>query len=147
MRYYSYNELIKDLRHLSKKLENQKIDAILALSRGGLTAAHLLAEKFKIKMLFAMNVMHYKNQKKLDEVVIYNVPDLKDTKNILVVDEIIDSGETMQEVMRILNEKYQDKTFQTLALFQKKDACFKADFWAQTTDEWIEFCWEKDLND
>ncbi len=145
MRYYSYDELIKDLRQLVKDLKGEKIDAILALSRGGLTVGHLLAEHFNIKMLFAMNVLHYQDHTKLDDVIIYNIPDLKGAKNVLIVDEIIDSGETMREVTKILNKEYLYANFKTLAVFQKQDAVYKADFWAQTTSEWIEFFWEKDL--
>ncbi|MCV6608659.1 MAG: phosphoribosyltransferase family protein [Campylobacterales bacterium] len=140
--FYSYDELIKDLKILTKDLGDYKPDAIIALSRGGVTIGHFLAEYFDIRTLYTMNTIHYDGQKKMDEVIIYNIPDIKDAKKVLIVDEIIDSGETIQEVMKVLNKRHLYVDFKTLTVFQKKRAVFKADYWVKDTDKWIEFFWE-----
>jgi xanthine phosphoribosyltransferase len=145
LKHYSYEDLIKDLKLLTKDLKGYIPDAIIAMSRGGVIIGHLLAEYFDIRTLYTMNTVHYDGQKKLDDVIIYNVPDIKDAKNVLIVDEIIDSGETMAEVMKVLDKKYLYVDFKTLTVFQKKSAIFKADYWVKDTDEWIEFFWEKAL--
>lgn len=147
MKYYSYEDLIKDLKVLIKDLNGYKPEAIIAMSRGGVTIGHLLSEHFDIRTLYTMNTLHYDGQKKLDDVVIYNIPDIKDAKNVLIVDEIVDSGETMVEVMKVLKKEYLYANFKTLTVFQKRDAIFRADYWVKDTSEWIEFFWEKDLRD
>ncbi len=139
--------MIRDLKILIKELRGYKPDAIIAMSRGGVTIGHLLSEHFDIRTLYTMNTLHYDGQKKLDDVLIYNVPDLKQAKKVLIVDEIVDSGETMVEVMKLLKQRYLYVDFKTLTIFQKKDAIFTADHWVKDTSEWIEFFWEKDLLD
>lgn len=143
--FYPYDELIKDLKTLTQDLKEYRPDAIIAMSRGGVIIGHLLAEYFDIRTLYAMNTVHYFREKKLDDVIIYNVPDIKEAKNVLIVDEIIDSGETMGEVMKVLDDKYPKVNFKTLTVFQKKTAAFQADFWLKDTDRWIVFFWETAL--
>ncbi len=140
--FYSYEEMITDLKVLTGDLDGYKPDAIIAMSRGGVTIGHLLAEYFDIRTLYTMNTVHYDGEKKMDDVIIYNIPDIKEAKNVLIVDEIIDSGETMEEVMKVLHNKYSSVDFKTLTIFQKKSAVFQADYWLKDTDKWIVFFWE-----
>ena len=58
-----------------------------------------------------LNSIHYEGQKKLDTFNIFNIPDLSNAKKVLIIDDIIDSGETMQEILIILNDKYPNIEF------------------------------------
>jgi hypoxanthine phosphoribosyltransferase len=68
---------------------------------------------------------------------------LEKHREILIVDDISDSGETFLEVIKKLKDKYPDKNFKSLAIFYKPSSKFKPDFYFHKTDEWIEFFWEK----
>ena len=139
MRNYTYDNFRDDLQ----KLSIPKPDVILAIARGGLTLAHHLAEIFDIREVFTINAVSYEKTQKKETIDIFNIPNLHGYKNILIVDDISDSGETFKEVLKTLKEKYQDLNFKTLAIFYKPSSKFKPDFYFQETNEWIRFFWEK----
>jgi xanthine phosphoribosyltransferase len=146
MRYYGYEEFILDMRRLKLQLAEQKIDAIVFALRGGATMAHILSIGLDVKKVYAINADSYSCDIKLHSPKIENIPQLpEDTNRILVLDEIIDSGETMAEIVNVLKLAFPKKRFITASIFQRPTAIFKADFFIQTTDEWIDFFWEKDL--
>ena len=139
MKDYTFNDFQKDLQ----KLNITKPDAIVAIARGGLTLAHHLAEIFDIREVFAINAISYNKTQKKEKIDIFNIPNLHGYKNILIVDDISDSGDTFIEVLKILKEKYNDLSFKTLSIFYKPSSKFKPDFYFQETTEWIRFFWEK----
>ena len=145
-KYYSYNSFLQDTKTILTKLkQNYTPDAIVAIARGGVTFGHFLASGLNINSLFTINSIHYNNTKKLDTFQISNIPDLTNYKNILVVDDIIDSGETMEYILTILKTKYPNSSFKTATLFYKPTAIIKADFTLHSATKWIEFFWEKDI--
>jgi len=139
MRYYSYEEMKMDL----EKLYIKKPDAIVAIIRGGMTLAHHIAEMFDIKAVFTINASSYDKTKKLSTPKVYNIPNLKNYQNILIVDDISDSGETFIEVIKKLKEIYPAKNFESIAIFYKPTSKFKPTYYFHETNEWIEFFWEK----
>lgn len=144
LKYYGYDEFVRDLKLLIAKID-WKFDAIVAISRGGLTIAHFLGEYYKIRNVFTINAIGYEDQEKLNEVKIFNIPDLQEFRNVLVVDEIVDSGETMQKVMQKLNSF--DVKLKSAVIFVKPDAIYQPDFFVKYTNEWIDFFWTRDLYD
>ena len=146
MRYYGYDEFLSDMKALKAKLSTMQIDAIVFAIRGGASMAHLLAEGMNIKSVFALNASSYDGQQKLSRPILSNIPTLPESaKKILIVDEIVDSGETMAEITKVMRERYGDREFLSACIFQRPTAIFEADFYIQNTDEWIDFYWERDL--
>ena len=139
MRDYTYEDFKKDLNNVNIT----KPDAIVAIARGGLTLAHHLAEIFDIREVFAINAISYDKTQKKEKIDIFNIPNLHGYKNILIVDDISDSGDTFIEVLNLLKKKYPDLNFKTLSIFYKPTSKFKPDFYFKKTDEWIRFFWEK----
>lgn len=144
MVYYSYNEFINDLKELLKQIDFE-FDCILAVSRGGLTIGHFLANYYNTKNIFTVTTSYYDEKSRLDSVDVSNIPNLEQFQNILIVDEIVDTGHSAKELMNRLNSVYQDKTFKFLSIFAKDDAVFQPDFYIKKADKWIEFFWEVDL--
>ncbi len=142
--YYSYNEFIKDVKDLIKLIEPFKADTYLAIARGGLTLGHFIANATNSRRLFSLNSIHYEKDKKLDILDIFNIPNLDDAKRVLIIDDIIDSGETMQEILKVLKKLYPNIEFKVATIFYKKSASFKADFALKEAKEWIDFFWEVD---
>jgi xanthine phosphoribosyltransferase len=139
MKFYSYEELKTDL----EKIQIPKPDAIVAIIRGGMTLAHHLGEIFNIKNVYTINASSYDKTTKLSTPKVWNIPNLEKHREILIVDDISDSGETFLEVIKKLKDKYPDKNFKSLAIFYKPTSKFKPDFYFHETNEWIEFFWEK----
>lgn len=143
-RYYSCNELITDVKRLKAQID-RPIDTIVAIARGGLTLAHLLSELMGIRHTFCINTIGYKGRQKLGSVEVFNLPDLSDSKHILIVDDIVDSGDTLIEVLATLMDRYEQRYFYTAALFYKPTASIKPNWYLyEASDDWIEFFWEAD---
>ncbi|HIP60407.1 MAG TPA: phosphoribosyltransferase [Campylobacterales bacterium] len=143
MYYYKYEEFIDDVEFFYNSAKSYDPDIILAVARGGVTIGHFLAEKFKIRALYTLNSIHYDDTKKLDLVKVFNIPKLPAHKKVLVVDDIVDSGESFKEIMAQLENKYPKTIFKTGVIFYKKDAIFTADFNVREAHDWIEFFWTK----
>ena len=143
MRYYSYTEFIKDCKNLTKQLYSYEIDTIVAIARGGVTLGHFLSSGLDIRELYTINSIHYDGTTKLDHFIISNIPDLSKSSKVLIVDDIVDSGETMKEILDILSKQYPQCSFTTLSLFYKNTAVMQPDITLYEAKEWIDFFWEK----
>ena len=142
--YYPYEEFREDLKVLVQKID-QSFDAILGISRGGLCMAHMLGEYYDLREVYAINTIGYEDTEKKDSVEVFNIPDLKFAKQVLVVDDIVDSGDTLVAVLQVLNHKYPKVTFLTASIFYKKTACFLPTWYIREPHGWVEFFWSEDL--
>ncbi|MDD3344137.1 MAG: phosphoribosyltransferase family protein [Sulfurospirillaceae bacterium] len=142
MRYYSYEEFKTDVNKLAKEIKPYNPDVILAIARGGMTLGHFLSEALDMRDLYSINSIHYEETRKLDTINIFNIPDLSRAKRVVMVDDIIDSGETMIEIQRVLTQKYPDVEFKIASIFYKEKALLRPDFTAREATEWIEFFWD-----
>ena len=147
MRLYSYDEFKKDVESLAKEIkdDHDDIGAVVAIARGGLTFAHGLSEAMLLREVYSLNSRHYDVDKKLETIDVYNIPDLLHVDKILLVDDIIDSGETMIEVIKVLNRKYPHLSVISVTLFHKKDALMMSDYSPNVANEWIKFFWDYEL--
>jgi len=142
--YYPYQEFKQDLKVLTQKID-QPFDAILGIARGGLSMAQMLGEYYDLREVYTINTIGYEDTQKLQRVKVFNIPDLKSAKQVLIVDDIVDSGDTLVEVLKVLNEKYPQITFLTASIFYKKTACIKPTWYMKEPKGWIEFFWSMDL--
>jgi len=143
--YYGYEEFVADADALVHKIKDFDPDTLLAVARGGLTLGHFMAQGMDTRRLFALNSIHYDKTRKLETLEIFNVPDLSTARRVLIVDDIIDSGETLREVLRLLNEQYPQTEFRLATIFYKPTAVIEADYTLKKAHEWIDFFWEVDI--
>ena len=142
--YYSYNEFQKDLKILIKKID-KPFDTIIPIARGGFTISHLLGEYYNIREVYAMNTIGYNDTYKLDSVEIFNIPDLKKSQIALIVDDIVDSGDTLIAILKVLKERYPRVIFYSASIFYKKTAKIAPTWYVKETHDWIDFFWTTDL--
>ncbi|TLE13377.1 phosphoribosyltransferase [Helicobacter apodemus] len=143
MRYYSYESFKTDMETLVCKLDFNP-DGIVAISRGGLTMAHFLGIALDLRKIYTINAISFVN-KIQQELQVSNIPELRDNSKILIVDEIIDSGTSMERVLSILKNINPNIEFKTAVIFAKKNARIQPDYFIQEAKEWIEFFWEVDI--
>ncbi|WP_457745816.1 phosphoribosyltransferase, partial [Sulfurimonas sp.] len=98
-----------------------------------------------IREVYAINTIGYDDTLKLDEVKVFHVPDLSKAKKVLIVDDIIDSGDTLLEVLTGLKELYPEVEFCTASIFYKPTAIIEPTWWVKEPQGWIEFFWSEDL--
>ena len=144
--YYSYDMFKNDTMKLLQMCNNFDADVILAIARGGLTLSHLMSQALNKRNVFIINTISYDRKVQKDMVEIFNFPNLTGFKRVLVVDDIIDSGKTVKEVLNILKIHYPNIEFKVASLFYKDTAIIKPDYSVNKTDTWIEFFWEEDLD-
>ena len=140
--YYSYSKFIQDIKILHKKISVYNPDAIVAIARGGLTIAHFLSIKLNCRKLYTINSIGYDDNKKLDSVKIFNIPNLNNLQKVVIVDDIIDSGDTIKEILKLLKSNYPNTDFKIATIFHKKTASIQPNFYLHEATEWIDFFWE-----
>jgi xanthine phosphoribosyltransferase len=143
--YYGYDECITDCKVLLPFLKEYNPDALVSIARGGLVLGHLLSEALNTREIYSINSIHYEGTKKLDTFEIYNIPNLTRMNKVILVDDIIDSGETIVEVLKNLREKFPNCEFKVATIFYKKSALVQPDFSVKEAKNWIDFFWEVDL--
>jgi len=118
------------------KASKVEFDGILAITRGGLIPAGLLAQYLGIKIIETVGVASYDGQEQ-GETVLLKHPNV--LGNYLVVDDIADTGKTLELVKRLV-----PTSFMTAALVVKPEGREQVDFAgieaAQNT--WVTFPWE-----
>ncbi|HHH51116.1 MAG TPA: phosphoribosyltransferase [Campylobacterales bacterium] len=144
--YYPYSEFQKDLKSLIKKID-KPFDTIIPIARGGLTIAHILGEYYDIREVYAINTIGYNDTQKLDSLEVFNIPDLKNTQSALIVDDIVDSGDTLIAILELLKERYPTVIFYTASIFYKKTAKIAPTWYVHEAYNWIDFFWTTDLKD
>ncbi|MDQ7043233.1 MAG: phosphoribosyltransferase family protein [Sulfurimonas sp.] len=143
--YYSYTHFKKDINKLLGQLASSEFEVILGVARGGLCMAHCVAEGLDLRDVQSIRTELYDDTIKREEITLVANCDFKDKKRVLVVDDIADSGETLQAVMNYLEKNFQDIEFKSATLFYKKSSLYEPHYWINEANEWIEFFWEKDF--
>ena len=141
MYFYEYDEFKDDINRFCNSLGDYKPDVIVAIARGGVTFGHFLSEKLNLRGLYTLNSVHYDDTIKRDDIIICNIPDIPANAHVLVVDDIVDSGDTMSEVVQTLKKRFPQSYFKSGVIFYKKNALFQPDFKIREAKEWIHFFW------
>ncbi len=141
MFYYEIDMFYEDVQKVTNDLAEYRPDIIVAVARGGVTFGHFISEKMGVRHLYTINSIHYNGQEKLETIDLFNIPHIGKDKKVLVVDDIVDSGDSMLEVLDVLKKKYPNNTYKSAVLFYKKSACYRPDFYCREAKEWIEFFW------
>jgi len=142
--YYGYDEFRDDLEKLTQIID-WEFDTIIPIARGGLSMGQLLGEYYDIREVYSINTIGYDDTNKLESVKVFNIPDLKDAENILILDDIVDSGDTIEVVLAKFKELYPHKTFKVASIFYKPSASLQPDYGVKEAKEWIDFFWSVDL--
>ncbi len=144
MVYYPYTQFVEDVKKLVRLTDTYRPDTIVAIARGGWTLGHAYASATGNRQLMSINSILYEGDQKGRRCRIFNVPALENAAKVLVLDDIVDSGETLKEVLSLLRKRFTHATFKSGSIYYKKSAVIQPDFSLYETNEWIEFFWEKD---
>ncbi|WP_104714186.1 phosphoribosyltransferase [Helicobacter cetorum] len=146
--HYSYETFLHDSLELAKQIEQNcgVPEAIVCVMRGGMTLTHFLSLYWDLREVYGINAISYDTTNQQNALKIENIPTIKEHLNkILVVDEIVDSGNSLEAVLKVLQDKHPKKKFYSASLFQKTSAKYKANAFLKDAPEWIDFFWEVDL--
>jgi hypoxanthine phosphoribosyltransferase len=144
VKYITWEEIHKALGVLAEKiLLNGKPDVLVAIAKGGLVPGRILADFLSVDDMGFIEVKFYKTigvrgEKPYIKLAI--LPPIT-AKNILVVDDVVDSGRTMQLVVEYLSS-YKVKSTRTMTIYIKPWSSYTPDYYYEQTTKWIVFPWE-----
>lgn len=143
---YSYEDIEKLCVVISKKIEksNFKTDYILGVAVSGLIPAVIFARILNIKKIMSVSVSSYE-KKKQKELKLLIAPDksLLKGKNVLIVDDICDTGNTII-FLKDLFKTYNVKSIKCATLFLNKEhSKITPDFYGKIVNHWVGFPWDK----
>ena len=121
-------------------------DIILGIARGGLIPAGSLGYALSVKNTYVMNVEYYTDVDERLEVPTILPPYLElvdlERADILVVDDVTDTGHTLQMVHEFAVGKV--ATARTAVLYEKPRSVIKSDYVWRRTSEWVNFPWSSE---
>lgn len=148
---YSYSDFDADIWKIVKQLDNNKIDAVVGVYRGGVIPAQRLAYILECPCLY----IKWQLRDGIKEVgAVDFVANLISYcgQNVLIVDDISDSGKTFSEILGRIYE-YQAQmsteikgTVKTAALVVKEGTEFEPNFIGTRLPKdgaWVDFWWEQ----
>ena len=141
-RYICFDSIINHIDNY--KCLSNSIDCIVGIARGGVIPATMFAYKLNIKEIYFTQLSSYDKDNKqttLYEKVPLSVSHIID-KRVLFVDDIADTGHTLNHIKDFYSRYTKDSKFYTCVYKQK--STFKPDFYGEIVDDdtWVEFPWE-----
>ncbi|MFT4136226.1 phosphoribosyltransferase [Microbacterium sp.] len=118
-------------------------DVVVAIARGGLLPAGAIAYGLGAKNCGAINIEFYTGVGTvLDSPVV--LPPALDLgalagRRVLLVDDVADSGRTLDLAVRLLEERGAD--VRSAVIYTKPTTIIEPDYWWKATDLWIDFPW------
>jgi len=137
----SWDALHRDARALAwRLLSMQQWKGIVAITRGGLVPAAIIARELDLRLVDTICVLTYDEQDKGKPSVLKGVDG--DGEGFLLIDDLVDTGTTAKIVREMLPKAY----FATV--YAKPEGrpmvdCFITEV---SQDTWIRFPWDLELN-
>ncbi len=142
----SFEEIVNWSRELSEKIRESKWqpDVIVAIARGGLVPARLLCDWLGVDDLVSIQVVHWPSAAQVADkaYVKYHINVNFDKKRVLVVDDIVDTGDSIDVARKLVEECCKPMEVKTAALQVITNvAKFFPDFYAIEVREWVWFAY------
>lgn len=135
--WQSYHQLVLKL---SRKI-SFKPDIIICINRGGLVIGCLFSHILR-KPLVVMAAESYQGQKR-SKLCLGTIASTKPIKGkVLVVDDLVDSGETLDKVKKKIQKLKAVKEVKTACLFRKPWSKISPDYFIKEVDYWPVFPYE-----
>lgn len=136
---YSWDEVYMLCKELARKIKDSKFkpDVIVAIARGGWIPARILADFLFIKELYSVKAEHWGIVATVTGKARITQPltvDLKG-KKVLIVDDVADTGETIEIVAKHVKEKGA-KEVKTAVIDFKHTSKFVPDYYAREMERW-----------
>ena len=146
--HVSWDQIHRDARALAWRLDRQGPDngawkAVVAITRGGMAPAMILARELDVRCVDTISVKSYDHQSQ-SEAQILKAPDMDlcgDGTGILVIDDLVDSGKTLEIVRDMLPKAH----FATVYAKPKGRPMVDTFITEVSQDTWIFFPWDMAL--
>lgn len=139
-KYVSWDEVQVLCRKLAARIHHDRPDLIriLAITRGGLFPAGILARELNIKLIETVGMESYNGMEQGNDVQVLKEFNQRFSHNVLVVDDLADTGRTLKELKKSLVKPV------VVTLFAKPEGLSMVDYYAEEVpqDTWVRFPWD-----
>jgi xanthine phosphoribosyltransferase len=138
--YYTvtWDQLHRDARALAWRLVGRHFTGVVAITRGGLIPAAIVARELELRVIESVSVVTYDEQAKGEPVVAKLPAAAGDGEGWLVIDDLVDTGTTVQVVRALLPKAHFATVYAKPAGKPLVD-----DFVTEVSqDTWILFPWD-----
>lgn len=141
----TWKDIERQSRYLAERIkeENVEFDIIVGMARGGLVPARILSDILDNDEVYTVRVKFYDSIGKTAEkpLVIHHTQFDVAGKNVLLVDDIADTGGSLIAAIEHLKENNVGSIF-VVTLVKKPTSKFIPDLFAEETNSWVIFPWE-----
>ena len=146
--HISWDQIHRDSRALAWRLDGHGPDdgawrAIVAVTRGGMAPAMIVARELDIRTVDTISVKSYDHQEQAEAQVLKS-PDpalMGDGDGILIIDDLVDSGKTLE----LVREMFPKAHFATVYAKPKGEPQVDTFITGVSQDTWIFFPWDMAL--
>ncbi len=146
--HISWDQIHRDSRALAWRLDGHGPEeggwrAVVAITRGGMAPAMIVARELDIRCVDTISVKSYDHQSQ-SEAEVLKRPDadlMGDGTGILIVDDLVDSGRTLE----IVRKMYPRAHFATVYAKPKGEPMVDTFITGVSQDTWIFFPWDMAL--
>ncbi len=138
-------EVHRDTRLLVRKLvEHGPFKGIVAVTRGGLVPAGIVAREMGIRNIDTVCAVSYDHMNQSEEVEFLKLPEQamnEKGEGWLLIDDLVDSGKTAREIRRLMPKAH------IATVYGKPNGLDACDTYVRefTQDTWIHFPWDLDI--
>lgn len=146
--HISWDQIHRDSRALAWRLDGKGPDdgawkAIVAITRGGMAPAMIIARELDVRTVDTISVKSYSHQAQ-SEAEVLKAPDadiIGDGTGILIIDDLVDTGKTL----KVVRDLYPNAHFATV--YAKPEGRDMVDSFITevSQDTWIFFPWDMAL--
>lgn len=141
--HVSWDQLHRDARALAWRLDGRDWRAVVAVTRGGLVPAMIVARELDLRTIDTISVRSYHRQEQ-GGLEVLKAPDpelMGDGEDILVVDDLVDSGRTLE----VVRSMYPKAHFATVYAKPQGKPMVQTYVTEVSQDTWIFFPWDMAL--
>ena len=136
-----WSEIYLATLELARKIDPKKYDLIVAILRGGACTASILSDLIGLDVS-TIRVKSYRGTQRSGEPKVFRDSlGVVTGMNVLVVDDVCDTGESLRVVTEYLKLRGAN-TIDTFVLVKKSTCNFDVTYWYREINEWILFPWE-----
>ena len=146
--HISWDQIHRDSRALAWRLEKKgpfdgEWSAVVAITRGGMVPAMIIARELDIRVVETISVKSYDHQSQ-SAAKILKAPNkdlMGNGKGVLIIDDLVDSGRTLE----IVKELYPEAHYATVYAKPKGRPMVDSFITEVSQDTWIFFPWDMAL--
>ena len=142
-KYVSWPEYGNLAEALAEKVRSggKRFDLVVGIARGGMPVAMVVSDRLDVRIDFINVKSYFGIGERGTPKILSTLTEEIAGKNILIVDDLVDQGDTMKVVEGYLSGQG-PKLLEVAVLFKKPWTRFEPDYYLEVVDRWVVFPFE-----